>query len=387
MRIGISLVLFLVATLFVTTGGYSADPPATPPQQVGPKRAQLDQQFGEWKKLLAEMINLSQKYVSADSSQKRQIERRYDELVAKGEALHPGLVRAVEAAYAEAPNADADLELFLGVRCNVLFQADDYEESFRLAKLLLDNGAKEKRLYLWGGISAFCVGELDTAKEYLAMAVKKGVAIESDKGDPLDPTVRVFMSDPRGFEKAWKKEQEIRAREAKADDLPRVLLKTNQGDIKVELFEDEAPNTTANFITLVEKGFYNGLSFHRVLPGFMIQGGCPKGDGSGGPGYSLPCECYRPDHRTHFRGSLSMAHAGPNTGGSQFFITLIPTVHLDGMHTVFGRVVKGMDVLAKIQKRNPADLKEGLGPPDVIVEAKVLRKRPHEYVVKKVGER
>ena len=112
-------------------------------------------------------------------------------------------------------------------------------------------------------------------------------------------------------------------------------MKTSEGDIEIELFENEAPNTVLNFITLVDKGFYNGLKFHRVLPGFMAQGGDPKGDGTGGPGYTIPCECYQPDHRLHFRGSLSMAHAGRDTGGSQFFLTFVPTQHLDGMHTGF----------------------------------------------------
>ena len=115
-----------------------------------------------------------------------------------------------------------------------------------------------------------------------------------------------------------------------------MLIKTNKGDIEVELFENEAPNTVANFITLVEKGFYNGLSFHRVLPNFMAQGGDPKGDGTGGPGYTIADECSGPNHRLHFRGSLSMAkEARPDTGGSQFFITFVPTSHLDGIHTVF----------------------------------------------------
>ena len=166
-----------------------------------------------------------------------------------------------------------------------------------------------------------------------------------------------------------------------------MLIKTNKGDIEVELFENEAPNTVANFITLVEKGFYNGLTFHRVLPAFMAQGGDPKGDGTGGPGYSIPDECNRPNHRLHFRGSLSMAKAArPDSGGSQFFITFVPTSHLDGKHTVFGRVIKGFDVLAKIQRRDPED-KGDIPDPDKIIEAKVLRKRPHEYAVKKTGEK
>ncbi|MEA1952638.1 MAG: peptidylprolyl isomerase [Planctomycetota bacterium] len=167
--------------------------------------------------------------------------------------------------------------------------------------------------------------------------------------------------------------------------MPRVLMKTNKGDIEIELFENEAPKAVANFVSLVEKGFYDGLTFHRVLPQFMAQGGCPDGTGSGGPGYNIPCECNQPNFRRHFRGTLSMAHAGPNTGGSQFFLTFVPTSFLDGKHTAFGRVVKGMDVLGKIQKRDP-DKTPPLPTPDKIVEAKVLRKRPHDYKPTKMGE-
>ncbi|MBU4272461.1 MAG: peptidylprolyl isomerase [Planctomycetes bacterium] len=166
--------------------------------------------------------------------------------------------------------------------------------------------------------------------------------------------------------------------------MPRVLLKTSKGDILIELFENEAPNAAANFISLVENGFYDGLTFHRVLPGFMAQGGDPRGNGSGGPGYSIACECYKPNHRLHFRGSLSMAHAGRDTGGSQFFLTFVPAPQLDGKHTVFGRVIGEMDVLSNIQRRNPDD-KEA-PPPDKIIEAKVIRKRPHEYKPEKMPE-
>ena len=126
-------------------------------------------------------------------------------------------------------------------------------------------------------------------------------------------------------------------------------FETSKGTFDIELFEDKAPKTTGNFITLVEKGFYNGLIFHRVIDGFMIQGGCPKGDGTGGPGYTIPDE-FHPDLRHSGEGILSMANAGPNTGGSQFFITLAKTDWLDGHHAVFGKVIKGMDVVKAIGK-------------------------------------
>ncbi|MEM0128875.1 MAG: peptidylprolyl isomerase [Thermoplasmata archaeon] len=128
---------------------------------------------------------------------------------------------------------------------------------------------------------------------------------------------------------------------------PTVVLRTTLGDIRAELFLDRAPTTAGNFVSLVRKGFYDGLTFHRVIPGFMIQGGCPKGDGTGGPGYTIPDE-FRPDLRHDGPGVLSMANAGPNTGGSQFFITLAPTPWLDQKHAVFGRVRGGQDVVERI---------------------------------------
>lgn len=117
---------------------------------------------------------------------------------------------------------------------------------------------------------------------------------------------------------------------------------TARGPIHVRLFADKAPLTVANFVNLVQRGYYNGLNFHRVIPDFMIQGGCPEGSGRGGPGYRFEDEC-RPDARHDKPGVLSMANAGPGTNGSQFFITHVPTAWLDGKHTVFGEVVSGDD--------------------------------------------
>lgn len=125
------------------------------------------------------------------------------------------------------------------------------------------------------------------------------------------------------------------------------VIQTSMGDMTVKLFADKAPNTVKNFVHLASKGFYDGLGFHRVIEGFMIQGGCPNGDGRGGPGYRFADEFDR-ELRHSGPGVLSMANAGPNTNGSQFFITLVPTPHLDGRHTVFGRLTEGEDVLQAI---------------------------------------
>ena len=120
------------------------------------------------------------------------------------------------------------------------------------------------------------------------------------------------------------------------------VLKTSKGDIKLQLFADKAPVTVANFVNLAKRGYYDGLTFHRVIPNFMIQGGCPHGTGTGGPGYRFEDEC-TPSLRHDAPGRLSMANAGPGTNGSQFFITHLPTPWLDGRHTVFGTVVDDTD--------------------------------------------
>lgn len=128
-------------------------------------------------------------------------------------------------------------------------------------------------------------------------------------------------------------------------------IKTEKGTMKVEFYDEDAPNTVANFVKLSKEGYYDGLTFHRVIPNFVVQGGCPNGDGRGGPGYTIDCELDG-GNQYHDRGVLSMAHAGRNTGGSQFFIchSRDNTAHLDGNHTCFGKVVEGLDVIDNIRQ-------------------------------------
>ncbi|WP_010498978.1 peptidylprolyl isomerase [Paenibacillus elgii] len=121
------------------------------------------------------------------------------------------------------------------------------------------------------------------------------------------------------------------------------------GKILIDFFPEEAPNTVANFEKLTSEGFYNGLTFHRVIPGFVAQGGCPKGNGMGGPGYTIKCET-ETNTSKHERGTLAMAHAGKDTGGSQFYICYEPQPHLDKKHTVFGKVTEGMDLLDQVRQ-------------------------------------
>ncbi len=138
------------------------------------------------------------------------------------------------------------------------------------------------------------------------------------------------------------------------------IIKTEKGDMKVEFYDKDAPKTVANFVKLAKEGYYDGLKFHRVLPDFVIQGGCPNSRdgakgmaGTGGPGYSIDCET-KGDNQYHDRGVLSMAHAGRNTGGSQFFVchSRNNTSHLDGVHTCFGKVIEGVDVVDDIREND-----------------------------------
>ncbi len=274
-------------------------------------------------------------------------------------------------AYAEAPQADPQLTRFLMKMLADDVARDRVDEAWETCETMLQFDVPDRSLYDLAGTAAYATHRFDLAEKYWQQAESLGVLQQQGKDALPDlDTVRTL----------WDQEQTIRAAEVEADDLPRVQLTTNKGDIVVELFENEAPDTVGNFISLVEQGFYNGLVFHRVLPGFVAQSGCPRGDGTGGPGYNIYCECYREDHRNHFRGSLSMAKgAARDTGGSQFFLTFRPTPQLNGVHTVFGRVIEGMDVLAKLQRRDPSDPEQTAITPDHIVSATVIRKRDHIY--------
>jgi len=319
-------------------------------------------------------------YAAAQPAKKPEIEKQFKELIAKGDAKLPEVLEAAKGAFKES-SANDEVAEFLQAMAIYEAQSENYESALSLADLLIEKGKKEPGLYNAAGVAAFCIGELDKAEKYLDKG--KGATNLGKEFGELAPR---FQGELDYYKKAWPEEVKVRQAEAKADDLPRVVLKTNRGDIEVELFENEAPNTVANFISLVEKGFYDGVSFHRVLPYFMAQGGDPKGDGSGGPGYTIPDECQKPNHRLHFRGTLSMAKtAAPDSGGSQFFLCFLPTQFLDGKHTVFGRVSKGIDVLAKIQRRDPE--KQASIEPDKILEAKVLRKRNHPYQPKTMAEK
>ncbi len=366
-------------------------------------KAQFDQHFAEYQDSIRAIENLRTVYQTAGASGRKTINFQLAEKLKTARGQLDAMVAAAENLYRLAPKDNPQVEpLLIAVakhyaageesppKSGKTNGGDSYEKALPLVKLLIDGGATDKRLPAWGFLAAFATNDYDLAEEYAKQLQANGLLADpsaaTDAADQAELNqVIQYMPLVAQYRELWAKEQAIRAAEAKADDLPRVQLETSKGDVVVELFENEAPQAVANFITLVKKGFYNGVAFHRVLPLFMAQGGDPHGDGTGGPGYSIRCECYQPNYRHHFRGSLSMAHAGRDTGGSQFFLTFVPTPHLDGKHTVFGRVIEGMDVLGELQKRDPES--PGGAQPDKIIKAEVLRDRGHEYTFDKLPGR
>jgi cyclophilin family peptidyl-prolyl cis-trans isomerase len=331
--------------------------------------ANFQAKLAELKKILVELNQLRAEYRSAEQDETQALQDKWDALISRGEEQVAEVTAAGKLAFLAAPNASEEVTEFLLKRVANAIKRDDYTLAADLAIPMLESGCKRDELTEAAGVAAFVMNDFDNAEKYLSEAQRKGV---------LGPSGMNYLGDLESQRKLWEQEKKIREAEAAANDLPRVRLTTTAGEIVVELFENEAPGAVGNFISLVEDGFYDGLIFHRVLPGFMAQGGCPEGTGTGGPGYEIYCECDQENYRRHFAGTLSMAHAGKDTGGSQFFLTFVPTSFLNGRHTAFGRVIEGMDVLPKIQRIDP-ESKDPKAKPTKIIKAEVVRKRDHEY--------
>jgi cyclophilin family peptidyl-prolyl cis-trans isomerase len=350
--------------------------PAAGATDVAALKTEFDTMFGQWQGIMEKMGALQLEYKSVEPAKRPEMEKQFNTLLAEGDALSTKIKAAAEALYKADPVKYEQEGGFIAAMGASAMNRDQYEEAARCFKILIDAGYKNKALYQFAGIAAFNIGELDKAEEYFKIADEAGML--DDKGKDFQLRLPEHKAD-------WEAEKAAREKDAAAGDLPRVRIKTAKGDIVIELFENEAPNTVANFVSLAQKKFYDGTTFHRVLRNFMAQGGDPKGDGTGGPGYRIVDECKNPGFRKHFRGSLSMAkESAPDTGGSQFFITYLPTSHLDGQHTVFGRVIEGMDVAAAIQRRDP----DQPAPPtaEKIISVTVENLRNHEYKPKTLPE-
>lgn len=307
--------------------------------------------LAEWKELELKLKSTADDFVTASTEPLRNIHRRaFDNYLADANGLLPRLKDAAVAAYKADPNSDEELvELLVGMMVNFCAtdseQADFDVQAMELGELLVEHGVDDKHLQAAANAIRLGPSQREIIKEII-------IRRDQAAGDMPLPQVKLTIEDSEGNLK---------------------------GEVLLELFEDDAPNTVASFISLVEKGFYNGLTFHRVIDGYMAQGGCPDGVGTGGPGYTFADEFDNPEFRRHFAGSLSMANGGPDSNGSQFFITFVRTMQLDNKHTVFGRVIEGMDVVNGIQRRNTDTASISLPDPDKIRSAEVIQKRDHPY--------
>ena len=337
---------------------------ATPPSS-----SSYEESLQAWKTQIKKLQGIRDRLAVSQGDDQADLRKEYMQAVADAKPALRNFTAAAEVSLSEGDQHQEEAASFLEERMGGLLDADDFERAFRIGELLLDRGYDNRTTMEAAGIAAVMTNHFQSAREYLQQA---------DQKEPLSSIGKEMLADIADMEAAWKQEEEIRKAEAKADDLPRVRLQTTQGDVVVELFENESPETVANFIDLVENGFYEELDFHRVIPHRVAQGGCPNGDGTGGPGYSIRCEREDGDYRHHFRGSLSMARTSElNSAGSQFFFCMAPLSDLDGQYTVFGRIIEGMDVLAKLQRQDGKS--ELLPPADRILKAKVERKRDHAY--------
>ena len=381
-RIVTSCVLFLLAlgavNVFASTVQQQEGEAAGESTESQPARKAYDAKLAQWKQMLKDLQALRAEFDTAKPSQIPGIRKQWDEIVSQGDVLFPELRAAALAAFVEDPQTrDRALVRMLIELAGEALLADDYETCEHITVTMLEAGSNDRKLHDMIGISKFANHKFAEAEAAFKRAEQVGEISQMGRN--------YYGEVKSGYVELWKKEAAIRQAEAEADDLPRVKLTTSKGEIIIELFENEAPETVGNFINLVEQGYYDGLKFHRVLQNFMAQTGCPKGDGTGGPGYRIYCECLtRNDHRKFFTGSLGMAHGGPNTGGSQFFITFRPTANLNGKHTCFGRVIQGLEIAREITKINP-EKPDAKVQPDKVITAEVLRKRDHDYVPRRVS--
>jgi len=344
-------------------------PPDAPATSTTPAAA-FETLHAQWTKFSLELDKARYRVNNCPPEQKNEAVLAYDTLLEQGNELLRQFSDAAVAAF-EADPSNAEAERYLTIMIEHTLTADRYESVLRMAQAVIEHGEPDAKLYEQAAVAAFELGELDDAEKYFAEGAKLGEL--TDEAKARRDTI------PEWREKLTR-EMKLREAEAAADNLPRVTITTTKGDIVLELYEDQAPNTVANFISLAERKFYNGLEFYRVQNNFAAVAGCPLNRGTGGPGYEIVCETDRDDRRTAMRGTISMVNAGRGRCGSPFFIALASSGvnHSEGSNPVFGRVISGMDVVERLRRVDPDTTSKDFGR-DRILDTRVDRRREHEY--------
>jgi cyclophilin family peptidyl-prolyl cis-trans isomerase len=372
-------------------------PPAS--DEAKPDRAAFDTAVEKWQRVTAEYMDLALKWhLSEPSAGDRETRIRWGALQADSrQALNQAMEEAIKIVHNGLAN-HPDISVFLLRAVQYRSERDWYELSGEAIDALLKDetesqrlcgelGMDPKRLHAFAGLCLFMTGQFDLAEKYLALADAAGTMPEKYQGlSQALPQVKKHV------------EEELKQRQAdeKSGDLPRVRFLTSRGPIVLELFEDQAPETVGNFISLVERGFYDDNPFYQVIAGTMAMAGDPLGDGTGEAGYHIADESNRPDARMVFRGSIAMAKLSdpavsgntlPNSASSQFLIGMAPLNLNKSQMSAFGRVIEGLDTIVALNAvkvdKEKGD-KKGQKPPDTLFHAEVIRKRDHPYVPHKV---
>ncbi len=366
------------------------DPPGTPAIQPATKLADQEdtkvavpEDFLALRKAIAgtekEINRLYGSIPIGFPDRQREIRENIEKLKSRNQQFKAGLDAAARASFQSAPkqNPDAAQHLFQLMSTKIDGQAKgqafDPVAALEIGDLLIKSDVAGAPVLYQAFRASFALQDFERAGMYLEKVLATGAK--------LPPDLEKNLSEAKS---KWQRELKLRQAEATADDLPRVKLETTEGTIVVELFENESPIAVANFISLVEQKFYDGLAFHLVRPGQYALTGSPSAGGKGDAGYYIPCETDNENLRGFFSGTLGMMHTGKDTGSSQFFITHQPLYAFDGLYTSFGRVIEGMDVVYQLRAAEPvassilAEDKNSESPSEII-SATVLRKREHVY--------
>jgi cyclophilin family peptidyl-prolyl cis-trans isomerase len=390
-RNSISIFLFaiLLGSLFI---GWGTPLAHSQTKTIKQAKAELDAEIKKWKQSAKGAFNAFREFGICDKPDAEKWRGEWRRHINEGN-LHRDQVaqRALQLFKLAAGTSDSRTAgLVLENMMTYDYDHNRYDRAYKMTSEILEIEPENYPLRIRLIQLCLMTNRFDEASEIIEQLYADG-----------DTQIKIqFKSFPEMLAK-WQEEKKLRADEAD-DNLPRVKIETNQGAMVFELFENEAPETVANFISLVRSGFYEKKKFHRVLKTFMAQTGCPNGDGSGDAGYSIYDEHNKDKIRYHFRGVLSMANTGqPNTGGSQFFITLSPQFGLDGKHAVFGRIISGQEVLERLTFTHKSVTEQGEKkekPIDAIIsdqiikiyavdrDGKQINSFEKEYVPNKVGK-
>lgn len=350
---------------------------------------QLEETIAEFRAVVREAQRTGFEYVNGQTvEQAAELIDGFYEKVKVGNQIRERIIPLVEELVplkvAETDGADDELaHLATGVM-ELLFRRGEYSRSYRLAKKLVTNNPDNEFARVYLARASVLTNDFNPG---VAATLEKNAEF-FEENESVTDIEKLLFNNLDLMNKLFAKELEIRAAESKADDLPRVKFTTTQGEFVIELFENEAPQTVANFISLVESGHYDGLLFHTVIQQTAAETGVASETSLRELDYTIYDEYDEADARLHFSSSVSMVSEKPNTGAARFFVSLAPLPNFNGQRTVFGRILTGMDAVYRINHTYRIEGEEQIQiencKPDKVISAQVLRKRDHEYKPTKV---